>query len=103
MAVSVFRQLALAGVASVLIASVGHAQQSTAESEEKEEKIEQVVEDAVADTDSEESQVGEASYNIEDCRALIEKEDQQDGDASSEESGEGVEALDLDKCRTLVK
>ena len=55
--------------------------------------------DAMKDADKEKkgAETGEASYNIENCEALL--KDAEDGKSVSK----GVEKHDLDKCKQLVK
>lgn len=50
-----------------------------------------------ADSGGKSSEVGEASYNVENCEALIAEAE------NGESSRSGAEKLDLDKCQQLVK
>ena len=50
---------------------------------------------------------GEASYNVEDCQALLDEADGKENanpkDGGSGTAGGDVEKLDLDKCRAMKK
>lgn len=90
---------------SLLAVTVTHAQQEITDAEGEGKKLEQAIDEAGEGGESEGSQVGEASYNVEDCRALIESEGehQGDGDSTTPEAGNKPKKLDLDKCRALIK
>ena len=67
-------------------------QEAVEESKEGEQSSENT-----AESDAGKSEVGEASYNVENCEALIEESE------NSESTDTGSEQLDLDKCQQLLK
>lgn len=81
------------------------ADSDTAEDKVDEALIKSAVDDARAEQvpaegdagAAEGSEPGEASYNVENCEALIE------AGSDGVDAGSEVESLDLDKCRQLVK
>ncbi len=67
-------------------------QEAVQESKEGEQSSENA-----AESDASNTEVGEASYNVENCEALIEETE------NGESTNMGAEQLDLDKCQQLVK
>ena len=65
------------------------------------ERIENVAD--MSDVTTSDADKGEASYNIEDCQALLDEADGKAKDDGSGKAGGDVEQLDLDKCRAMKK
>lgn len=90
-------------VAAALFATVADAADSKpVDSSKVQEAVQESKEgtqssEKAAESGAENSEVGEASYNVESCEALIEEAE------NGESSQTGAEQLDLDKCQQLVK
>ena len=98
--------VALSCAAFLFAGSVLAQDDETDEVEEMEGKVEEVVEDRAAEEDSDgepsDADVGEASYNTEDCSPASGGED---GEAEGEEDDDDDEAgeQDMDECEPVVK
>ncbi|NND90570.1 MAG: hypothetical protein HKN42_06870 [Granulosicoccus sp.] len=102
-----------------IMSGATYAQQSDDTESVPEEQVEEVVEEVKDMPETEETDaLGEASYNIEDCQALIANAesgsgelDDADADDDADDDGDGEDgdsekspvALDLDRCKALVK
>lgn len=91
-AAALFATVAVADAADSKPVDSSKVQAAVQESKEGTQSSEKAAESGV-----ENSEVGEASYNVENCEALIEEAE------NGESSKTGAEQLDLDKCQQLVK
>lgn len=104
------RNLAFMTVAAACLAAASVMPTHAADGKVDSATVEDVVEEAKDDAENEKgdatgevagNETGEASYNIESCEALI--SDSESGKAASKVADEGVEQLDLDKCKQMIK
>lgn len=85
------------------LSSVNLAQAEGESAKVTEKKLEETVEKAEENQALEAAQVGEASYNIEDCRRRVDVADGVKNQDNNNADGSEVEPLDLDRCRALIK